>query len=78
MRFSFQHSQAFEMACHFLRNLLHFNLRRLRARNENDIVIRFKRARLLSKRRSDNAPCAVALNCAADFLSAGYADPRLI
>ena len=66
------------MVFHFMRNLLHFNLRSFRARNENDIVIRFERACLLSKRRSDNAPCAVALYCAADLLSAGYAHPRLI
>ena len=66
------------MVFHFLRNLLHFNLRGSGARNENDIVIRFEGACLLSKRRSDNAPCAVALNCAADFLAAGYAHPRLV
>lgn len=66
------------MAFHFLINLLHFYLSGFRARNENDIVIRFKRARLLSKRRSDNAPRAVALHRAADLLPACYAHSRLV
>ena len=66
------------MAFHLLRNLLHFNLRSSGARNENDIVIRFEGASLLSKRRSDHAPCPVALYRATDLLAAGYANSRFI
>ena len=66
------------MAFHFLRNLLHFHLSGFGARNENDVVIRFEGARLLSKRSSYNSPRAVTLHRAANLLAAGYAHSCLM